>query len=151
MKLFHISDVLSATTGRVVSREGMGGIYTIYNFLTGVSLYTHQLPRAFHECQPWLRTQFPQLMEDSPEMVPLLEKLAADCAAANRSKPAIEIACAGFIAQVRETFKLPAMLPVYEMGADMHTHIDPVEEAEAMVGKDRVIVVETETQENPDK
>jgi hypothetical protein len=33
------------------------------------------------------------------------------------------------------------MLPVYEMGADMHTHIDPVEEARAMVGDDRVLVV----------
>ena len=36
-------------------------------------------------------------------------------------------------------------LPVYEMGTDMHTHIDPIEEAEAMVGKDRVIVVKPES------
>ncbi len=39
---------------------------------------------------------------------------------------------------------LPEMLPVYEMGADMHTRIDPVEELKAMVGDERVIVVNPE-------
>ncbi len=33
------------------------------------------------------------------------------------------------------------MIPVYEMGADMHTHIDPLEEAAAMVGEGRVIPI----------
>jgi hypothetical protein len=40
---------------------------------------------------------------------------------------------------VRTEANLPEMLPVYEMGAEMHTHIDPVEEAQAMVGDKSVI------------
>ncbi len=31
---------------------------------------------------------------------------------------------------------------VYELGADMHTHIDPVEEARAMVGDANVIALD---------
>ena len=68
MKLFSVSDVLSATTGRLVSDRHMEGIYEILNFLTGDNLFTHQLPRAMNECKPWLRSQFPALMEDSPGM-----------------------------------------------------------------------------------
>ena len=142
MKSFHISDVLSVTTGRLVSTRHMDGVYAVLNFLTGDDLFTHQLPRTMDECKPWLRTQFPQLMDDAPEMAPLIAKLDADCKAANRNKEALEWACSFFIAKVQETFKLPEMIPVYELGADMHTHIDPIEEAEAMVGKDRVIKVE---------
>lgn len=40
-------------------------------------------------------------------------------------------------------FGLPENIPVYEMGPDMHTHIDPVEEARAMKGDQDVIVIET--------
>ncbi len=45
---------------------------------------------------------------------------------------------------IRTQWELPEMLPVYAMGADMHTHIDPIEEAEAMMGNKNVIVVESE-------
>lgn len=61
MKLFHISDVLTVTTGRLVSARHMDGVYDILNFLTGDELYTHQLPRAMRECEAFLRIQFPDL------------------------------------------------------------------------------------------
>lgn len=73
MKLFHISDVLSVTTGRLVSSRHTEGIYDILNFLTNDKLFTHQLPRAMKECKPWLATLFPALMDDAPGMA---ERLA---------------------------------------------------------------------------
>jgi len=65
-KNFHLGDVLSVTTGRLLSPKGIGGVYEILNFMTNDNLYTHQLPRAAEECKPFLFSQFPQL--DSPEM-----------------------------------------------------------------------------------
>ena len=58
---FHLGDVLSITTGRLVSPRHMDGVYDILNFMTEDNLFTHQLPRACDECKPYLLKQFPQL------------------------------------------------------------------------------------------
>ncbi len=58
---FHLGDVLSITTGRLVSPRKIGGVYAILNFMTGDNLFTHQLPRACDECAPELLRQHPQL------------------------------------------------------------------------------------------
>jgi len=60
-KQFHIGDVLSITTGHLVSPRHIDGIYDILNFMTGDSLFTCQLLRAFDECKPHLLEQHPQL------------------------------------------------------------------------------------------
>lgn len=143
MKQFHISDVLSVTTPYLLSNRHMEGVYDILGFLSGESggLFTHQLPRVGREAEPWLRTQFPQLMADSPEMVPMLEKFARDVEAPEADRGKV---CVDFVEEVRVKFGLPEMIPVYEMGEGMHTHINPLEEFRAMVGDDKVIVVSQE-------
>lgn len=143
MKKFHISDVLSVTTGRLVSSRHIDGVYEILNFLTGDELFTHQLPRAMREYQTWLKKQFPHLMEDSPEMPAALAVLKADIANTPQNKEAIGKVCAAWVENLRLKLNLPEMLPVYEMGAEMHTHIDPIEEAQAMMGAKKVIVIES--------
>ena len=144
-KKFHISDVLSVTTGRLVSSRHMDGIYEILNFLTGDNLFTHQLPRAMRECEPWLKSQFPYLMPDSPQMATLLERLKSDLAKAGQDRAKIQHVIFKWVGDVRQEAKpgevLPEMLPVYKMGEGMHTHIDPITEAQAMVGDDKVIAV----------
>lgn len=60
-KRFHIGDILSITTGALVSPEHVGGVYKILNWMTGDNLFTHQLPRAAAECAPSLREQFRDL------------------------------------------------------------------------------------------
>lgn len=65
---FHLGDVLSITTDRLVSPRRMDGVYDILGYLTGESLFTHQLPRAARECAPELLRQFPRLADiDVPE------------------------------------------------------------------------------------
>jgi len=49
-RLFGLGCVLSVTTGRVLSRQGMSGIYELLDFMTTDSLYSHQLWRARQEC-----------------------------------------------------------------------------------------------------
>lgn len=62
-RTFPLGHVLSITTGRLVSETDppIGGVYDILNWMTNDNLYTHQLPRAMGECQPWLCRFFPEL------------------------------------------------------------------------------------------
>jgi hypothetical protein len=62
-KEFHIGDVLSITTSKIVSLRHMEGIYDILNYMTGDNLFTHQLPRAAEECKLYLLEQFPFLKD----------------------------------------------------------------------------------------
>lgn len=60
-RTFSINDILSITTGRLVSKRHMDGVYDILNYMTGDNLYTHALPRASAVCRPELLRQHPQL------------------------------------------------------------------------------------------
>jgi len=60
---FHLGDILSITTGRLVSPRHVDGVYDLLNFMTGDNLYTHQLPRASDECKPYLLMEMPWLGE----------------------------------------------------------------------------------------
>lgn len=64
---FDISDVLSVTTGILVSTRRIDGIYDILGFMSGESLFTHQLPRVGREAAPVILKQHPQLAEISGE------------------------------------------------------------------------------------
>jgi len=140
MKTFHISDILSITTGGLVSDRHMDGVYDILNFLTGDELLTHQLPRAMRECEPWLRTQFPAFFPDNAVMKVLLSGLAVSLELVE-SKEGREATCAHFVTSARIALRVPEHLPVYEMPEGEHTHIDALEEAGAIKGDDKVIMV----------
>ena len=58
---FHLGDVLSIITGKLLSPRHMDGIYDILNFMANDKLFTHQLPRVAKEARPYLVEQFPQL------------------------------------------------------------------------------------------
>jgi hypothetical protein len=62
-RAFHLGDILSVTTGRLVSPTHMSGVYEILNWMTGESLFTHQLPRAARECAAPLMKQHPDLAD----------------------------------------------------------------------------------------
>ena len=59
--IFTLGDVLSVTTGRLMSRTGIDGVYRILSHMTGDNMYTHALPRAADECRPFLAEAFPAL------------------------------------------------------------------------------------------
>ena len=63
-KAFHLGDLLSVTTGRLVSPNHIGGVYDVCDFVTGESHMTHQLPRVSREVvTPWLLEQYPWLAD----------------------------------------------------------------------------------------
>ncbi|MGW6292450.1 DUF7736 domain-containing protein [Streptomyces sp. NPDC055058] len=65
-RLFPLADILTMTTGRLLSRRHMDGVYDIANHMTGDNLFTHQLPRAADACGPALLAQHPQLRDLAP-------------------------------------------------------------------------------------
>lgn len=60
-KTFPIGAVLSVVTGRLVSENHMSGIYEVLNWMTGESVYTHQIPRISREAAPVILAMHPHL------------------------------------------------------------------------------------------
>ena len=112
-KDFHIGDILSVTTGKLVSPRHIDGVYDVLGWMTGESLMTHQLPRVSDECAPSLRDQHPDLAEVE---VPETAEIGA---------------------QFGEHH------PVAKLAAGDHTSIDPIAEIKMMRPDLPVIVVES--------
>lgn len=69
-KQFHIGDVLSITSDKLISLDHIGGVYNILGWMVGEDLMTHQLPRVSRECEPFLREQHPELSAvDVPDTI----------------------------------------------------------------------------------
>ena len=97
MKEFHISDILSISTGRLVSTRLIGGVYDILNYLTGDNLYTHALPWAEQAMRPVLLAQLPWLAEITTERLDnLLDKAECDYER--------ESACATYVKELAAKF-----------------------------------------------
>ena len=58
---FALADILTMTTGRLLSPRGVEAVYDLGNYMTADYLMTHQLPRAADTCGPALIAQHPQL------------------------------------------------------------------------------------------
>jgi hypothetical protein len=75
-KTFHIGDLITVVTGRLVSPNHIGGVYEVCDHVTGEAHMTHQLPRASKTVTPWLIDQHPWLADitvpdfDIPEDAP---------------------------------------------------------------------------------
>jgi hypothetical protein len=134
-KQFHIGDVLTITTGRLVSLRHIEGVYDILNYMTRDNLYTHQLPRAMQECKPHLLRQHPFL--DSAEMQSEVSNLIAELAAPSgdgEPRPLITGWLARLAARYGET------LNVEPIPQDDHDVKDPYDELVAMRGTDEGII-----------
>jgi hypothetical protein len=132
---FHLGDVLTVTTERLVSPRHMEGVYDILNYMTGDNLFTHQLPRANGECRPALLAQHPQLAEVQVPDFGDDRDLAEQAVAAWLSEQ---------VARYGET------LPVEPLAEIDHTRIDPIHELGLMgVGKDRIIPVIVNEEDTP--
>lgn len=113
MKQFHISDVLSVTTDRLVSLDRMQGVRDIIQFMTNVDWMTHELPYASDLCKAALRMQYPQLFPDNPDMAALIVRLDK---MANSGVPISLQARRQWLSQVCATLGVLVWLPVRPIG-----------------------------------
>lgn len=112
---FHLGDILSITTERLVSPRHMDGVRDILDFMTGANLFTHQLSRACGEMKPRLLSQHPQLATVDASVV---------------SKAWLAEQCARY----GETLMVQAE-------HQFHQVKDPIAEAEELVGPERILLV----------
>lgn len=124
-RVFPLADILSATTGKLLSHRHMAGIYEILNYLTGQSLFTHQLGDACDKAKPALLEQHPQLADVCPPDGLDKPDLMAWLVEAERAHG--------------ETLEVTPL-------ADWE-HRDPIEDACDKVGSDKVYVVPLPTQD----
>ena len=118
---FHICDILSVSHGVLVSPAHIDGVYAILNFMTHDNLFTHQLPRANRECEPWLRRQFPWL-----------DEISADGVGRDNWQQWLD-GCVARFGEYHDVEPIPQ---------DDHDRVDPLTELADMVGKHRVAVIQ---------
>ena len=123
-KAFHLGDILSVTTGWLVSPRLIDGVYDVVNHMTQDSIYTHQLPRACREVTPFILKQHPALA----------------------GIDASHVTSENWRAWLAEQVLLHGeTLPLEPMPPGEHYEIDPVSELAEMVHPSKIIVV------SPDK
>jgi len=136
-KQFHLGDVLSITTGRLVSSRHIDGVYDILNFMTGDNLFTHALPCASGECKPYLIEQFPQLV--TPEMDSAIAELG-DALKSKSGEVEAEKVVANWL--TKQVTKYGEMFAVKPIPNNVHEVKNPIAEAaEMMGGPEKVIAV----------
>lgn len=140
-KQFHLGDLISISDGRLVSPSHIGGVYSILGWMTGESLFTHQLPRAMRECRPHLIEQHPWL-EEKP-MKDELDRLTQTL----KGKTGVEGAVKKWLAEAVEKFG--EMHPV-EPCPTAHEPRDPIEELGDLAGGDIIVPVVVRKKEEED-
>jgi hypothetical protein len=124
-RTFHLGDILSVTTGRLVSPRHIGGIHELLDYMTTDRLLTHQLPRAMDECASALLAQHPGLSTvDTPEPFAGVEQIL------------------DWLAEQIQRFG--ETLPVEPLAIGQHRYIDPLTELKTMVPGKPIIVVATD-------
>lgn len=119
-KNFHLGDILSVTAGPLVSPRHIEGVYDILGWMTGESLYTHQLPRVANEARPVILAMHPQLAE-----------IDGEACNANNWRAWLD----------EQITKYGETLPVPKMTAAQHERIDPMSELAEKIHPDKIVVV----------
>ena len=122
-KDFHLGDVLSVTTGNLLSPEGIGGVYKILNWMTGESMFTHQIPRIIGEARQVVLRQHPQLAD-------------VDASGVNGDNFRQWLG--------EQVARFGEVLPIEPMTADEHEYREPMSELAEKAHPDRIIPVVAE-------
>lgn len=123
-KDFPTLDVLSTATGYLVSPSGISAIYEVLNWMTGESVFTHQLPRICREAAPVLLAAHPVL-----------------AAAYEEAKSVTPDNWRSWAATWEDRYGPTISVPRFT--EDAHECIDPMSELAQMVDPSRIIAVRT--------
>jgi hypothetical protein len=119
---FHLGDILSVTTGRLVSPRHVDGVYDLLGFMVGEPLWTHQIPRVAEECAGPLLAKHPQLVDvQVPAQFDGKEHVLAWLE--------------------EQVAKYGEMFPVTPLPAKDHTSIDPLTELRMMCPEMKIVPV----------
>lgn len=125
---FHISDVLSILSDRLVSTRHIEGVYDILGFMTDSEPFTHQLPRLSDEVKPYLAAEHPELAK-----VEIPEKFEGE------TREDVELSIITWLDSLYPTFGTEVL--VSRVPAEAHTEIHPLVELMQMKPDAEVIIV----------
>jgi hypothetical protein len=134
---FDLGDVLSVTTGRLVSARHMDGFRDILDWMSGEMPATHQIPRIGAEAAAVLGALYPHLTKDA--LKEDLDELKRLLAVASRDPARCQGVVDGWVARLARTHG--ASLPVPRMDADQHERIDALSELAEKVPPDRIVKI----------
>ncbi len=117
---FATADVLSTVTGILIGK--ISGVYEVLNWMTGESVYTHQLPRISREARPVILAAHPGLQQAVDEAVQVNSDNWQHWHQTWEDRYGPTIAVPGFT-------------------TDTHESIDPLSEAAEHFSPDKIIVV----------
>ena len=120
----NCADAITLITGNLFC--SVDRLYTLYNELTGDNLYTHQLPRAYRTCAPFIRKELPDLTASLRATYQANEDIAFS--------PEWEKVLVNAQKVFGDEF---TVTPIANW-----EHVNPLEELTRMVGKDKIIVVD---------
>lgn len=120
-KNFPTGAVLSVVTGYLVSENHMRGIYEVLNWMTGESVFTHQIPRITSEAVPVILALHPHLRPTIEEAKQITPENHRDWLTKWKDRYGEEIA-----------------VPL--MNITEHERIDPMSELAEKVSPDRIVV-----------
>jgi hypothetical protein len=120
MKEFPTRDVLSVVTGTLMGE--IGGVYEVLNWMTGESLFTHQLPRVAGEAAPVILAAHPALTKAVAEVYQVTPDNVLEWAQT-------------------WTMRYGDTIAVPRLNADQHESIDVLSELAEKVHPDRIVVV----------
>ncbi len=135
-KSFPLSAVLTITTGWLLTSSpdggnGIGQVYEILNWMTNDNLFTHQLPRACRECEPWLGRWFPELAAEGPHVESALDGVAKE----GMDDAIVAYLFAAKSRGCKDAYDVP------RIPRDDHDVKDPVSELVEMRGGDHGVIV----------
>lgn len=119
-KAFPTFAVLSVVTGRLLG--DIGGVYEVLNFMTGESLFTHQLPRVSREAEPVILALHPELADAIAEAEQVNETNWSEWLAT-------------WTARYGQTITVPTLTIA------QHERIDPISELAEKVHPDKIAVI----------
>lgn len=151
-KEFHLGDILSITHDVLVSPRGMDGVYELMKYLYNKPMFTHQVLTLHEEIKKELIRQHSWLtLNDVDEDIYILKERIKKIETTHSEKdfgisPLLEMkkdAVFDWLAKCCKKYgKMHFISPM--PNAEIH---DPIKDAEALVGKDNVIVVDVEEDE----
>lgn len=113
---------MSTVTGVLVSEDGIGCVYEVLNWMTGESVYTHQIPRISREARPVMLALYPNMQSAIEEA----ERVNGE----NWRE---------WLAIWTERYGEEIAVPV--MNIAEHERIDPMSELAEIVHPDRIITI----------
>ncbi len=135
-KMFHISDVLSIGTERLVSTRHMDGVYDVLNYMTQDDLTTLALLRASDKCLPYILKLYPWMGELDLNIFDMPDDWTKE-----QREDVISKWLEDLIVQYGEE------LVLYPVASEDWVSIDPVAEAINLIGEDKVVVIEVDNEE----